>query len=94
MAIWSTSVAALDWVGVVPACKCDGSQIYTVDVVPAFVEQCINVQLSIGANYTGSDNAAIMPRLTSEPGLGSFSFIVNGGQSGTSVDVHYRVLGT
>lgn len=81
-------------VGVQSGVVCDGSVSTTVTLSPAFLNATSTVLLSIGANYTGTDNAVIVPRLAAAPTKSAFSVIVSGGQTGTTVDLHYLAFGS
>lgn len=81
-------------VGIQTGAVCDGSAPTTVSLSPAFLNATSTVLLSIGANYTGTDNAVIMARLSAVPTKSSFTAILSGGQTGTTVDLHYLAFGS
>lgn len=81
-------------IGIQSGVVCDGSASVTVTLSPAFLNATSQVMLSIGANYTGTDNAIIVARLASAPTKSSFTAIVSGGQPGTTVDLHYVAYGS
>jgi hypothetical protein len=45
-------------------------------------------------NYSGSDNAALVYRGVGTPSKSGFTITVGGGQTGSTVSVHYRASGT
>jgi hypothetical protein len=87
-------VGALTNAGVQKLVPADGSASVTVTLSPGYVNAITVVLLSVGANYTGTDNAVIVARLSAEPTKSSFSVIVSGGQTGTTVDIHYVAIGS
>lgn len=66
----------------------------TITYAQAFANGTSVVNLSVGANYTGSDNAAISVRLNAVPTATGFQIIADGGQPGTTVDIHWEAYGT
>lgn len=87
-------VGVLTNAGVKTLVPADGSEAVPVAISPGYPNAITVVLLSVGANYTGTDNAAIAARLSAAPTKSSFSVIVSGGQTGTTVDIHYVALGT
>lgn len=80
--------------GVKSTVPADGTAAVAITLTTAFPNTIGPVLLSVGANYTGTDNAALVARLSAVPTKTGFSAIVAGGQSGTTVDLHYVALGT
>jgi hypothetical protein len=87
-------VGVLSNAGVKTLVPADGSAAVPVALSPGYPNAITVVLLSVGANYTGTDNAVIVARLSAVPTKSSFSVIVSGGQTGTTVDIHYVAMGS
>lgn len=70
----------------------DGSVTATVTYSPAFGTATDVIRGIVFVNYTGTDFATLVYKISNVTQNG-FTIEVGGGQSGTQVDVHYSVIG-
>lgn len=82
--------------GVLQAIAADGSVnngVFLITFSPAFPSSVGVATLTV-ANYNGSDNDVIFARIKGTPAINQMQVIVNGGTSGKTLDLHWRVTGS
>lgn len=78
--------------GVTAAVLADGTGSVTVTFAPAFSTAIVSAPMPGVSDYSGTDNAVITPRITAYSPT-SITWTVGGGQSGSTVKLHYRISG-
>lgn len=74
------------------AVAADGSATATITYATPFATATTSFRGIVFVNYTGTDFAGLDYQITNVTKTG-FTIRVGGGQAGTTVDVHYSVLG-